>query len=314
MDRFAALEAFVGVAEEGSFTAAAERMDVSKSVISKQVKALEQHLGVRLFNRTTRRLHLTEPGAQFRDRALRILEELGEAERAVGDLQARPRGLLRVNVPVSFALQHLSAVLPAFLARYPELSVDVVLNDRFVDLVNEGFDVAIRITELQDSSHIARRIAPCEGWICASPDYLARHGRPQTPEALAEHACLVYAYARNTREWRLTGADGRTHRVPVRGRFQANNGEILIDAACAGTGLVLTPDFIANRAVAEGRLERVLCDYRAPGMAIHAIYPYTHNVSAKVRVFIDFLRECYGDGPPPWAWERLNGASDRADS
>ncbi|MDZ7810153.1 MAG: substrate binding domain-containing protein [Arhodomonas sp.] len=185
------------------------------------------------------------------------------------------------------------------------MSVDVTLNDRFVDLVNEGYDVAIRITALRDSSLIARRIAPSEGWICAAPQYLDRHGRPETPADLAHHPCLIYAYGRSTREWRLTGPEGDEHRVPVQGRFQANNGELLVEAAAAGSGLVLTPDFIAHRAVDEGRLERVLTAYRTPELAVHAIYPYTHHVSAKVRAFIDFLAECFGGAPPPWAWERI---------
>ncbi len=309
MDRLAAMQAFIRVADEGSFTIAAERLAISKSVVSKQIQALERHLGVRLFNRSTRQLHLTEPGIRFYERASRIIEDLADAERTVADLQARPRGRLCINVPVSFALGHLSPALPEFLARYPELSVDVTLGDRFVDLVEEGYDLSIRISALEDSSLIARRIAPCESWVCASPDYLARHGHPSHPRELATHHGLIYAYARPPREWQLTAPDGTVHRVPVTGRLRINNGEMLVDAARAGTGIIVTPDFIAYRAVRAGELVRLFPDHRGPELAIHAVYPYTRHVPAKVRAFIDFLLERFGNGAPPWAWERINDES-----
>lgn len=298
MDRLHSMEVFRRVAEEGGFSAAGRSLGLSKSVVSKQVQALEQHLGVRLLNRTTRRLSLTEAGQRYFERCVAILDELHDAERAVTELTANPRGKLRINVPVSFGLLHLAPLLPEFLGRYPDLEVDVTLNDRFVDLVDEGFDAAVRIARLEDSSLIARRLAPCTGWVCAAPGYLARHGTPRDPEELARHNCLIYAYARQTGEWRFTDGTGRERRVPVHGNLRANNGEVLLEAACQGQGVVLMPDFIAYRAVLDGRLQRILTDYAAMDINVYAVYPYTRHVSAKVRVFVDFLAEKLGSNRP----------------
>lgn len=294
MDRLHSMEVFRRVAEEGGFSAAGRSLGLSKSVVSKQVQALEQHLGVRLLNRTTRRLSLTEAGQRYLERCVAILDELEDAERAVTELSANPRGILRVNVPVAFGLLHLAPLLPEFLRRYPELEMEVTLNDRFVDLVEEGFDAAVRITRLEDSTLIARRLAPCRGWICAAPAYLERRGRPQRPEELSRHNCLIYAYARQTKEWRLADAQGHEYRVPVHGKLRANNGELLLEAACQGEGIVLMPDFIAYQAVRDGRLVRLLREYTAMDINVYAVYPYTRHVSAKVRVFVDYLAEKLG--------------------
>lgn len=299
MDRLHSMEVFRRVAEEGGFSAAGRSLGLSKSVVSKQVQALEQHLGVRLLNRTTRRLSLTEAGQRYFERCVAILDELDDAERAITELTANPRGTLRVNVPVSFGLMHLAPLLPEFLRRYPELEVEVTLNDRFVDLVDEGFDAAVRITRLEDSTLIARRLAPCTGWVCAAPAYLERHGHPRRPEDLGRHNCLIYAYARQTKEWRMVGPSGQEHRVPVHGNLRANNGELLLEAACQGEGVVLMPDFIAYRAVRDGRLTRLLTEYVAMDINVYAVYPYTRHVSAKVRVFVDYLAEKLG---PDSAW------------
>lgn len=300
MDRLTAMEVFVCVADEGGFTAAADRLGLSKSFVSKRVLALERHLGVRLLNRTTRRLSLTEAGTRFYERGQRILEDLYDAERWVSDLNARPRGVLKINVPVSFGSQHLGPALPAFLARYPELQVDVTLNDRMVDLVNEGYDAAIRITRLEDSSLIARRLASCESWLCAAPSYLEAYGRPRAAGDVTKHNCLVYAYARQSGEWRLTDPRGVEHRLNVHGNLTANNGALLLAAAVQGTGLVLMPDFIAHDAVADGRLERLLSDHTTPELTVNVVYPYTRHVSAKLRVFVDFVVERFGGERFPW--------------
>lgn len=297
MDRFTSMDVFVRVAEEHGFTAAARNLELSKSVVSKHVQALERRLGIRLFNRTTRRLSLTEAGARYYEHCTRILEEIGEAERSVSALYAQPRGLLRVNVPVSFGHLHLGALLPDFLAHYPEVTVDVSMNDRFVDLVNEGYDAAVRIGRLDDSSLIARRIAPTELWICASPAYLEAHGTPRTPADLARHNCLLYAYSRQSGEWRLRSPGDEWQRVPVRGTVRANNGELLVEAAVRGSGIVMSPDFICACDVQRGRLVRILADYQAPPGGINVVYPYTRNVSAKVRAFVDFLVERFGNHP-----------------
>lgn len=300
MDRLTSMDVFLKVADEGGFTAAARRLMLSKSVVSKHVQALEKHLGVRLFHRTTRRLSLTEAGVRYYERCARIIEEVAEAERSVSSLHAQPRGVLRVNVPVSFGLLHLSHALPDFTARYPDLSLDVTLNDRFVDLVNEGYDVALRITELRDSSLIARRIAPAEGWLCASPGYLSRRGEPAHPAALTEHECLIYTYGRQLHEWRLRDRAGREHRVPVRSNLRANSGEFLLAAAERGSGIIFVPDFIAWESVRDGRLVRLLPGYAGPPLGIYAVYPYTRHVSAKVRAFVDFLAERFGGDGAVW--------------
>lgn len=300
MDRLQTLAEFLAVVEEGSYTAAARKLGTSKSQISKHVQALEAHLGARLFHRTTRRLSLTEPGSQFAERARQILDALEHAEREAGDLYARPRGRLRLNVPMSFGRLHLGQAMPEFLRRYSDLKVDVSLNDRYVDLVEDGFDAAIRIGELADSSLIARRIAVCERWVCGAPDYLARHGRPTHPDALKDHRCLLYAYSHQHGEWEFQGPDGQRTSIPVEGDLRANNGEFLVEAASNGAGLILTPDFIAADAVRSGRLRRLLPEWELLPLNIYVVYPYTREVSAKVRAFVDFLVECFGGDTPPW--------------
>lgn len=301
MDRFTAMQAFRGVAELGSFTAVAQRLGQSKSVVSKQIAALEQHLGVRLLNRTTRRIRLTEAGQRYYERCCQILGDVEDLELSMQAVHERPGGQLRVTVPVSFGERHLAQLLPGFLAAYPEISVDVTLDDRHMDLVATGIDAAVRISELGDSSLIARRLSSCQGWVCASPDYLARAGTPRNPADLADHNCLVYSYAPHTSEWQLVDAEGRSHRVPVTGNLRANNGETLLEAAVQGTGMILVPDFIAADAVQSGRLQRVLTDYDAGQLGIYIVYPYTRHVSARLRAFIDYLVTALGsDSGPPW--------------
>ncbi|MGD8710763.1 MAG: LysR family transcriptional regulator [Ectothiorhodospiraceae bacterium] len=296
MDRLTSMEVFVRVAEEDGFTAAARKLELSKSVVSKHVQSLEKYLGVRLFNRTTRRLSLTEAGTRYYERCVGIIDEVGEAERAVSSLYALPRGVLRVNAPVSFGILHLGPALPAFLRRYPDLQVDISLNDRYVDVVNEGFDVAVRIGRLEDSSLIARRVASSQAWLCASPDYLEANGTPSSPADLTAHNCLVYAYSRQPGGWFLRAPDGREHRLNVEGTLRANNGEFLLSAAVRGTGIVMMPDFICADAVHRGELVRLLPEYRTAELNISAVYPYARNVSAKVRAFVDFLAEEFGEG------------------
>lgn len=298
MDRFNCIQAFTAVAEEGSFSGAARRLDLAKSIVSKRVSQLEDHLGVRLVNRTTRRLSLTEAGVRFHDQGSRIVEALAEAERMAAEENARPRGTLRVNAPLSFGQIHLGPALPAFLRRYPELRVELTLDDRVVDLVNDGFDAALRISRLDDSTLVAKRLAPCEHWLCASPAYLETRGTPSRPQELLQHDCLEYSYARIRHEWRLWDSAGREQRIPVRGRLAANNGEMLLEAAAQGHGIVLLPDFIAWRARAAGRVTRVLPDCRTETLDLHVVYPYTRHVSARLRVFIDFLSAHFRE--PAW--------------
>jgi len=297
MDRLESIDAFLHVAEHGSFTAAAARLGVTKSRVSKQVQALERRLGTRLLHRTTRRLTLTEAGAHYHERCAPLLEALAEADRSVGDLHALPRGRLRVNAPVSFGLLQLASALPAFLAHYPSLTVDITLNDRFVDLLHEGYDAAVRIGQLQDSSLMARRIAGCDVWLCGAPAYLARQGRPRAIADLAGHNALTYSYAPQGSHWPITDPRGDRHRVPVSGNLRANNGELLLAAAEQGSGLVMLPDFIAARSVASGRLERLLPDHGIAPLSVNVVYPYTPRVPAKVRAFVDFLVSRFADRP-----------------
>lgn len=300
MPRLDAMETFAEVVEAEGFSAAARALGISKSAVSKQVSRLEDGLGVRLLNRTTRRLSLTEAGATFYEACRRVLDEAEAAERAVSDLSAAPRGLLKLNAPMSFGFLHLARAIPAFHERYPQITVDAVMNDRFVDLVQEGYDLALRIGDLRDSSLIARRVAPCHAVICASPDYLARRGRPERPEDLGGHDCLLYTNNQQPREWQLLGSgasQGGLQKVKVDGPLLANNGDVLCAAALGGMGIARLPSFIVGRHLRAGRLEAVLPGYPVPEQGIHAVYPHSRNLSVKVRVFVDFLAEYFGPAP-----------------
>lgn len=300
MDRLSGMAVFARVVEEESFSSAARALGVSKSSVSKQVAALEERLGARLLNRTTRRLSLTDAGMTFYERAVRILSEAEEAEAAVSQLSAAPRGVLRVNAPVTFGVQHLGPLLPDFMARYPDLAVDMTLNDRIVDLVEEGFDMAIRIARLPDSSLIARKLCPSPRLVVASPEYVARYGAPQRPDDLKQHTCLLYTYLLRSDSWFLTGPDGQEVEVRVTGRLRANNGDVLRAALLGGMGIAYTPAFIVGRDLAEGRLVRLLPDWVDRSSAVYAVYPHARLVAAKVRAFVDFLVEHFSRGPS-WA-------------
>jgi DNA-binding transcriptional LysR family regulator len=301
MDRLAAMEAFVRVAECGSFSQAARRLHASKSVVSRQVGALEAELGARLIHRTTRALTLTEAGRSYFERASRILADIEEANASVGQLQAAPRGRLRVNAPMSFGFLHLAPAAPAFLARYPDVELEMIMNDRFVDLVEEGFDVAVRIGKLDDSSLVARRLAPARRAVCGAPAYLAAHGTPASPDDLRAHQCLCYSNLSPSQDWRFVSPDGRPWSVEVKGRLHANNGDALRAAALQGFGLVNLPTFIVGRDLQAGDLVAVLDPFIPQDSAVHAVYPHARHLSPKVRAFVDFLAErC---GPQPY-WDR----------
>ena len=292
MEGLSAYAAFQKVVETGSFTAAAQALGITKSAVSKHVSRLEDRLGIRLLDRTTRRLRPTEVGAAFHQRISRILSDIEEAEDAAASLQAEPRGTLRVNAPVSFGVRHLGPLLNGFLDSHPGLSVDLVLNDRVVDLIDEGFDMAVRIADLADSSLIARRLAPARRVVCAAPDYWARHGKPRSPEELSGHECLAYSYMPGSREW-IFGSGSRA----VAGRLTANNGDLLSAAAVAGLGVILSPTFIVGDDLRAGRLETALEEWEGPPLSIHAVYPHNRHLSAKVRAFVDYLIECSGAHP-----------------
>ncbi|WP_374682551.1 LysR family transcriptional regulator [Accumulibacter sp.] len=299
MDALNDVAVFVQVVNRGSFTAAADTLGLSKSVVSKYVTRLEDRLGARLLNRTTRRLNLTEVGRAFFERSQRGLLEIEEAEAEVSRLQGEPRGELRLSSPMSFGILHLAPLLPAFQARYPELSVDMVLDDRKVDLVDEGFDLAIRIGELPDSSLVARRLGPCRHVVCGSPEYFARHGVPQSPEELAQHAALTYRYASSPNEWRFLGADGNYRQVAINSRLQMNSSLALREALLNGAGVTLTPTFVVGADILAGRLKAVLQGYQALEVSIYAVYPQRKHLSPKICAFVDFLGEAIKD-PPHW--------------
>lgn len=289
MDRFQSLIAFARVVEAGSFARAADRLDLSVSAVSRHVADLESHLGVRLLNRTTRRLSLTESGQAFYERCVQLLADLEEAEEAVTAGAIVPRGTLRMTASISFGAGYLAPAIAEFQQRHPQLRFDIELSDRAVDLVDERIDVAIRIGGIGSQALIGRRIGTAQMVCCASPAYLARHGTPRTPTDLADHACLTYEYSSDGNLWRFTDAAGEPHDVKVTGFAHSNNGAMLAALAVAGVGVTVEPDFILAADVRAGRLVRILRDYAPPTISIHAVYPSRRHLSAKVRAFIDFL-------------------------
>jgi DNA-binding transcriptional LysR family regulator len=292
---------FVKVVELSSFTAAAEALEMSQPVVSKAITRLEEKLGARLLNRTTRKLSLTEAGSALYRRAAQALSQIEDAELEVASFQTEPRGTLRVSAPMSFSILHMGSLLARFSTRYPGVTLDFQLDDRTVDLVQEGFDLAIRIGQLEDSSLVARRIIPCPVVLCAAPSYLATHGTPQVPEDLLEHECLVYTNLRSPREWRFTDKTGAQHVVPVNGRLHSNNGLVERDAAVAGLGIVSLPTFYVGDELRSGTLVPILCEYTPTPVALYAVYPQQRKLLPKVRAFIDFLVEHFGDQP---SWEQ----------
>jgi DNA-binding transcriptional LysR family regulator len=297
MNRLDGLEVFAAVVEQEGFTAAARELDVSKSYVSKQISRLEDRLGVRLLNRTTRQVTPTAAGEAFYDRCAQILEDLDAAERAVTQLQTSPRGTLRVSLPMSFGLNYVAPLIGRFLEDYPELEVDLDFSDRQVDIVDEGYDMVIRIGNLKDSSLIARKLAPTRRFVLASPAYLEEHGEPQHPRDLRDHECLLYSYKSHGPSWRFEGPDGELL-IRVSGRMRSNNGTALMHAAVAGLGLTLSPDFISVEAISRGDLVPVLTNWVDDSLAVWALYPHRRYLSAKVRLFVDFLREEFSDEPP----------------
>lgn len=301
MDMVGAMITFARVVETNSFSEAARRLDMSKSAVSKQVARLEDRLGVRLLNRTTRRISATEVGLALYERCARIAQEVEAAELAVTRHQEVPRGQLKINAPVSFGHLQVAPALPEFLDTYPDLSIDLTLNDRFVDLVDEGFDLAIRVARLQDSSLIARRLAPARRATVASPAYLDRHGRPRAPADLGGHRLLAYSYLAGPQEWRFTDSDGATQSIRLEARLLVNNGDAIRSACLAGGGIAVLPTFLIANDLAEGRLVRILPEHDHEFGGIYAIWPHSRHLSPKVRVFVDFLAKRFGDRPD---WDR----------
>lgn len=296
MDRFTALRVFRAVVDCGSFAAAARELRLSNAAVSKNIGELEAHLGTRLLNRTTRSMSLTEAGAIYHERVGRALDELQEAETALGPMQQEPKGLLRVNAPMTLTLTALSPVMHKFLERYPELTVDLQMDDRRVDIIEEGFDIAIRGSDnLEDSSLIARRLMGLRHVLCGAPDYFDRYGVPDVPDALKGHTCVQFTLSGHASEWSFR-RDGRTVRVAVDGRYKVTSSIAVRDALLAGFGVSLIPLLYVRDDIEQGRLRTVLDDWSMVETSIYAVYPTRRYLLAKVRAFLDFLVEELGGG------------------
>jgi len=295
-----AFAAYAKVVELGSFTAAAEALKLSKSMVSRQVSLLEDELGVRLLNRTTRKLSVTEAGAVVFERAARIVAEAEEAERDAVCIEGAVRGKLRINAPMTFGIRELGPVLPKFLARYPELVVDLALNDRRVDLMDEGFDVSLRISALADSSLIARQLAPVRRLVVGTPAYFEKHGVPAHPRELAAHPFILYTQLPRPGLVEFWTADGEAVQVELKGPLFCNNADAASAVVRAGQALSLSPDFICCDALRSGELVSVLDEWALPPLTLHVIYPHTRHLSAKVRAFVDFTVEEFGPGKARW--------------
>lgn len=288
MDKLTSLRAFVKVVETANFSEAGRRLRISRSAVSKYVAELEQDLGVQLLSRTTRRVMPTENGQTYYERAIAILADLDAADQAVTQSQAKPRGLLRVNAPMSFGTMQLGPAIAEFMKLYPDLQIQLALSDEHVDPVQDGLDVTLRIAELESSSLIARKLMPIDRIVCASPEYLHVHGTPKHPSDLRNHACLTYGYLSTGNQWKLSGKDG-DHWINPRWTLCANNAEVLRDAAVSGRGVAVLPVFIAEAALKSGELQSFLSDYKTPPLTLYAIYPPTRHLATKVRLFIDYL-------------------------
>jgi DNA-binding transcriptional LysR family regulator len=295
MDKLVSLRAFVKVVELGSFSDAGRQLRFSRSAVSKYIADLEKSLGVQLLNRTTRHASPNENGQEYYERAVSILAEIDAADHAAAQLQSTPRGLLRVNAPMSFGTLQLGSAVADFMSLYPELQIQLVLSDDLVDPVQDGFDVTLRIAELESSSLIARKIVQIDRVICASPDYLEKHGVPVHPSELRDHVSLTYGFLLTGNQWKLSGEDG-DHWIQPSWLLCANNGEVLRDAAVRGRGVALLPTFIVGAALLAGELRSILNEYNAPQLTLYAIYPPTRHLAVKVRLFIDFLVERFGSG------------------
>ena len=307
MDRLTGMAVFVKVVESSSFAAAARHFRLSPAMVSRHVHALEEQLGAQLLNRTTRRVSPTEAGQAYYQRVRQVLADLDEADRLAGDLQATPRGVLRITSSQSFGIRHLAPAIADYLALCPEVQIEVTLNDRYLDIIEEGMDLAIRIGHLEDSSLVARRLAPIRMALCAAPAYIARHGTPQAPADLARHNCLIYTYAASQSEWRFVDDAGHEHVVRIAGRLQANNGDVLRIAALEGQGVALGPTFILGDDLRAGTLLRLLPGFAPPQVGLYAVYPPSRRLSVKVRSFVDFLVTRF-EGEPEW--ERAPGEDE----
>jgi len=301
MDRLTEMEAFAMVVDQGGFTDAAKKMGISKSAVSKHVSALEARLGARLLTRTTRRVSPTEIGLAYYDRARRVLNDAGEADALVTSMQTAPSGLLRISVATDFGVNHLSPVLGDFLQEYPGITVNMVLNNRYVELISEGFDMAIRIGELEDSTLRARKLAETSRRMIAAPAYFAQFGRPEKIDDLNEHKLLHYSNQANSAVWKITAPSGEKRQVRTAGWLTVNDGQSLLNACISGLGIAYLPAFLYADAMSRGLVEEAIPGLPVEVQGIYAVYPPGRFTQPKVRAFIDFLVEAFTDkGPDNW--------------
>lgn len=296
MSQFEEMRSFVRIVEAGSISRAAEQLGVAKSGVSRRLGDLEKRLGVKLLNRTTRRSSLTEAGQSYYSGAAKLLTDVAELNAATADTDASLEGTLRLAVPLSFGLRHLSPAIDEFLKTHPDLNVNIDFSDRLVDLVESGVDLAIRISRLGDSSLRARKICPIRMLLCASPAYIEKQGCPKQPEDLKQHRLLRYDMG-STTQVRLEDHQGKVYLAQTVSRVAANNGDFLCDMAMAGHGIIVTPSFIAWQALASGDLVEVMPGFAPPPLDAWAVYPQTRYLSRRARLFIDFLAERFGDNP-----------------
>jgi len=299
MDRFENMKAFIQIVDTGSMSAAADRLEVAKSAISRRLKELEEHLGVQLFHRTTRSMNLTDSGTAFYQQAVRIIEDTLEAENAITQAHGTLKGSLKVAVPYSFGIMHLGPAINDFLKIHPQIEFDLDYNDRQIDIVQEGFDLAIRIANLPDSSLIARRLAPIDHVVSASPAYLEKYGIPESPEDLVNHRCLAYNLVQDYKSWVFIDEDNQAVNVNINPYFKSSAGESLREAAINGHGINYLPTFIVYQQIEQKKLIPLLKDYKSSPLNAYAIYPQTRHLSQRVRVFVDFLIERF-KGTPYW--------------
>lgn len=300
----AAWEAFVKTVETGSMAAAARRLDCSRAQVSKQLAELEQAFGVRLLERTTRKLNLTPGGEVFYQHALRVLEELKHTELALQNMVETPRGILRISASVSFGRLHVAPLLPRVAADYPQLQCELVLNDRVTDLLEENFDLALRMTDTPPENLVAKKLALLKRVVCASPAYLAALGEPQVAQDLVHHHCFAYLHGRSESDWRLAGPGGEVLTIPVRGKFQINNVDSILEAVLQGHGIAILPTYLCASQLARGDLRSILPDYEPMpsfGQHVYACYPPSRVQLPKLRVFLQALEAHFSPLPP---WER----------
>jgi DNA-binding transcriptional LysR family regulator len=297
MDRALEMQVFCTVVDKGTFVGAADALEMSKAAISRYVSALEERLGARLLHRTTRKLSLTEEGRQFYHQAREVLALMDQAEEAVSSAAPEPSGVLRVNAPVSFGVLHLAPLWGAFMNAHPNVELDISLNDRLVDLVDEGFDAAIRIARMESSSLVGRRLAGTRMCLCASPDYLASHPPLRTLADLADHGVIAYTNFATGNEWLFDGPDGRVS-VRTRSSVRCNNGDTCRSIALAGGGIALQPSFMVGDDLRSGALVEILPEYRSIELGIYVVYPTRKHLASKVRALISFLTERFAH--PEW--------------